>query len=227
MAIEYLGLSEINGPLIAVEGVQDGFYEEMVEFTVDGNKKKLGRIVEINEDKAVIQVFESTDEMSLNNTHTRLTGHPMEIGLSEEILGRTFNGLGEPIDGLGKITPECMRDVNGLPLNPCMREYPRNYIRTGISAIDGLMTLIRGQKLPPVGGQPPAVCWQRPGQNTTFFAAVQPRQDQEGPASFFLPGVNHRTAPGRPSGRLGAFSPMKTARSAISPLTFPQVEGVL
>ena len=152
MAIEYLGLSEINGPLIAVEGVQDGFYEEMVEFTVGGNKKKLGRIVEINEDKAVIQVFESTDEMSLNNTHTRLTGHPMEIGLSEEILGRTFNGLGEPIDGLGKITPECMRDVNGLPLNPCMREYPRNYIRTGISAIDGLTTLIRGQKLPIFSG---------------------------------------------------------------------------
>ncbi len=152
MAIEYLGLSEINGPLIAVEGVQDGFYEEMVEFTVEGNKKKLGRIVEINEDKAVIQVFESTDEMSLNNTHTRLTGHPMEIGLSEEILGRTFNGLGEPIDGLGKITPECMRDVNGLPLNPCMREYPRNYIRTGISAIDGLTTLIRGQKLPIFSG---------------------------------------------------------------------------
>lgn len=152
MAIEYLGLSEINGPLIAVEGVQDGFYEEIVEFTVNGNQKKLGRIVEINEDKAVIQVFESTDEMSLNNTHTRLTGHPMEIGLSEEILGRTFNGLGEPIDGLGKIRPECMRDVNGLPLNPCTREYPRNYIRTGISAIDGLTTLIRGQKLPIFSG---------------------------------------------------------------------------
>lgn len=152
MSIEYLGLSEINGPLIAVEGVQDGFYEEIVEFIVDENQKKLGRIVEINEDKAVIQVFESTDEMSLNNTHTRLTGHPMEIGLSEEILGRTFNGLGEPIDGLGKITPECMRDVNGLPLNPCTREYPRNYIRTGISAIDGLTTLIRGQKLPIFSG---------------------------------------------------------------------------
>lgn len=152
MSIEYLGLSEINGPLIAVEGVQDGFYEEIVEFTVEQKKKKLGRIVEINEDKAVIQVFESTDEMSLTNSHTRLTGHPMEIGLSGDILGRTFNGLGEPIDGLGKITPECMRDVNGLPLNPCSREYPRNYIRTGISAIDGLTTLIRGQKLPIFSG---------------------------------------------------------------------------
>ena len=152
MSIEYLGLSEINGPLIALEGVQDGFYEEIVEFVVDGNNKKLGRIVEINEDKAVIQVFESTDEMSLDNTRTRLTGRPMEIGLSEDILGRTFNGLGEPIDGLGKITSECVRNVNGLPLNPCTREYPRNYIRTGISAIDGLTTLIRGQKLPIFSG---------------------------------------------------------------------------
>ncbi len=152
MAIEYLGLNEINGPLVAVEGIQDGFYEEMVEFTVSGNQRKLGRIVEISKDKALIQVFESTDEMALDNTHTRLTGHPMELGLSEEILGRTFNGLGEPIDGLGKIKPECMRDVNGLPLNPCAREYPRNYIRTGISAIDGLTTLIRGQKLPIFSG---------------------------------------------------------------------------
>ena len=152
MAIEYLGLNEINGPLVAVEGIQDGFYEEMVEFTVSGNQRKLGRIVEISKDKALIQVFESTDEMALDNTHTRLTGHPMELGLSEEILGRTFNGLGEPIDGLGKIKPECRRDVNGLPLNPCTREYPRNYIRTGISAIDGLTTLIRGQKLPIFSG---------------------------------------------------------------------------
>ena len=90
--------------------------------------------------------------MSLNNTHTRLTGHPMEIGLSEEMLGRTFNGIGEPIDDLGPITVEEVRDVNGLPLNPVRREYPRNYIRTGISAIDGLTTLIRGQKLPIFSG---------------------------------------------------------------------------
>ena len=227
MAIEYLGLSAINGPMVVLEGVSGAAYDEIVEMTVDGNKRKLGRIIEVYEDKAVIQVFEGTEGMGLKNVHTRLTGHPMELGVSTEMLGRTMNGIGEPIDGLGEILPERMLDVNGKPLNPVTREYPRNYIRTGISAIDGLMTLIRGQKLPPVGGQPPAVCWQRQGQNTTFFAAVQPRQDQEGPASFFLPGVNHRTAPGRPSGRLGAFSPMKTARSAISPLTFPQVEGVL
>lgn len=152
MSIEYLGLSEINGPLVAVEGVRGGSYEEIVELKVAGKNKRLGRIVEINEDRALIQVFESTDEMSLSNTHTRLTGHPMEIGLSPDILGRSFNGLGEPIDGLGRVTAECIRDVNGLPMNPCQREYPRNYIRTGISAIDGLTTLIRGQKLPIFSG---------------------------------------------------------------------------
>ena len=108
--------------------------------------------MEVYKDKAIIQVFEGTENMSLNNTHTRLTGHPMEIGLSEEMLGRTFNGIGEPIDDLGPITVEEVRDVNGLPLNPVRREYPRNYIRTGISAIDGLTTLIRGQKLPIFSG---------------------------------------------------------------------------
>lgn len=160
MAIEYLGLSEIKGPLVVLEGIEGAFYDEIVEFSVgnetdgDGSQaqKKLGRIVEINDDKAVVQVFESTSEMSLRNTRTRLTGRPMEIGLSEEILGRTFNGIGEPIDGLGPIRVEEYRDVNGQPMNPCTREYPRNYIRTGISAIDGLTTLIRGQKLPIFSG---------------------------------------------------------------------------
>lgn len=152
MSIEYLGLSEINGPLIALEGVRDASYEEIVEFTVNGTQKKLGRIVEVYEDKAVIEVFGGTDEMSLKNTHTKLMGHPMEIGLSEDILGRVFNGLGQPIDGLGNIVPEVVLDVNGKPLNPVSREYPRNYIRTGISAIDCLTTLIRGQKLPIFSG---------------------------------------------------------------------------
>ena len=152
MAIEYLGLSEINGPLVVLEGVKNASYEEIVEFHMEDGTQKIGRIVEIYEDKAVIQVFEGTDNMSLGNTHTRLTGHPMEIGLSPEILGRTFNGIGQPIDGLGEITPEVSLNINGLPLNPVTREYPRNYINTGISAIDGLTTLIRGQKLPIFSG---------------------------------------------------------------------------
>ena len=152
MAIEYLGLSEINGPLVVLEGIKNAAYEEIVEFTIDGKEKKLGRIVEVYEDKAVIQVFEGSDNMSLDNTHTRLTGHPMEIGLSEKILGRTFDGIGNPIDGLGPIVADTKANINGLPLNPVTREYPRNYIRTGISAIDGLTTLIRGQKLPIFSG---------------------------------------------------------------------------
>lgn len=152
MAIEYLGLSEINGPLVVLEGVKDAAFEEIVEFTVDKDQKKLGRIQAVYEDKAIIQVFEKTDNMSLQNTRTRLTGHPMEIALSEEILGRTFDGIGNPIDGLGPINSDYKANVNGMPLNPVVRQYPRNYIHTGISAIDGLTTLIRGQKLPIFSG---------------------------------------------------------------------------
>ncbi len=152
MAIEYLGLSKINGPFVVIEGVRGAAFDEIVEITVEGKEKKLGRIVEIYDDRAVVQVFESTENISLQNTHTRLTGHPMEIGLSTDILGRTFNGIGQPIDNLGEIVAETKRDVNGKPLNPVTREYPRNYIRTGISAIDGLTTLIRGQKLPIFSG---------------------------------------------------------------------------
>ena len=119
---------------------------------MNGTEKKLGRIVEVYEDKAIIQVFEGTEGMALRNTHTRLTGHPMELAVSEDMLGRTFNGIGVPIDGLGDIRSDVKLDVNGKPLNPVTREYPRNYIRTGISAIDGLTTLIRGQKLPIFSG---------------------------------------------------------------------------
>ena len=152
MSVESLGLSEINGPLVILEGVKDAFFDEIVEIDVDGKDKKIGRIVELYEDKAVIQVFENTENMSLDNSRTRLTGKPMEIGLSGDLLGRVFDGIGRPIDGLGEIIPDEVRDVNGKPLNPYERKYPRNYIRTGISAIDGLTTLIRGQKLPIFSG---------------------------------------------------------------------------
>lgn len=155
MAVSYLGLSEINGPLVALEGVKGAKYDEIVELIVEGisgKERKLGRIIEIYEDKAIIQVFDGTENMSLKNTHTKLTGHPLEIALSEDILGRTFNGIGQPIDNMGPVVSSLKRDVNGKPLNPVAREYPRNYIRTGISAIDGLTTLIRGQKLPIFSG---------------------------------------------------------------------------
>jgi V/A-type H+-transporting ATPase subunit B len=191
MAIEYLGLSEINGPLIAIEGIRDASYDEIVELTVNGTKK-IGRIVEIYEDKAVIQVFQGTDEMSLNNTHTKLTGHPLEVALSTDILGRVFNGVGQPIDGLGPIVPEVNKDVNGLPLNPCTREYPRNYIRTGISAIDCLTTLIRGQKLPIFSGN--GLPHDQLAAQIVKQASLGENSDEEFAIVFAAMGVKHDVA---------------------------------
>lgn len=192
MAVEYLGLSSLNGPLAVLEGVSGASYDEIVEMTVDGKEKKLGRIIEAYEDKAVIQVFESTGNMALKNTHTRLTGHPMEIGVSADMLGRTFDGLGNPIDGLGPILADKKLDVNGKPLNPVAREYPRNYIRTGISAIDGLMTLIRGQKLPIFSGNGlPHDSWQRRSSCSPLWETIpmksSPSYSQLWASSTMLP----------------------------------------
>lgn len=148
MNVEYIGLKEISGPLVIIEGVKGASYEETVEIKVNDNEVRRGRIIELNDDYAVVQVFEGTRGLSLTNTVTKSTGKPLEIGLSKEILGRVFDGVGKPIDGLGRIKPDKKLDVNGMAMNPVAREYPRNYIRTGISSIDGLTTLIRGQKLP-------------------------------------------------------------------------------
>ncbi len=152
MAIEYMGLNNIQGPLVVLEGVDDAFYEEMVTVTLDSGEKRIGRVTEISGDKAVIQVFEGTSDLSLTNTKTKFNGEPMRLPLSKEMLGRTLDGVGRPIDGLGEYFADEIRDVNGLPINPVSREYPNNFIQTGISSIDCLMTLIRGQKLPIFSG---------------------------------------------------------------------------
>lgn len=152
MAIEYKGITKVNGPFVVVEGISDASYDETVDLCMNNGQHKFGRVVECYENRAVVQVFEGTTDISLTNTTLRFSGHPMEIALSRDILGREFNGVGEPIDGLGDIESDLRHNVNGEPLNPCEREYPRNYIRTGISAIDGLTTLIRGQKLPIFSG---------------------------------------------------------------------------
>jgi len=152
MKLKYIGLSEINGPLVALEKVKGISYDEMAEIRLDDGTKRLARVVEVSEDKAVLQVFEGTKGLSLKNAATSFEGKPMELGLSKEMLGRIFSGAGKPIDGLGDIYPETYRDINGKPLNTVSRTYPRNYINTGISSIDALMTLIRGQKLPIFSG---------------------------------------------------------------------------
>ena len=151
--MEYIGLKEIRGgSLIVLENVENPAFEEVVSIRMSGYKEILGRVVQILGDRVIIQVFESADELTLNNTVTRFTGRPMEIKLSEEILGRVFDGMARPIDGMGEVYAECRRDVNGKAINPVSRVYPRNFIQTGISAIDGLTTLIRGQKLPIFSG---------------------------------------------------------------------------
>ena len=147
--MEYIGLREIrSGSLIVLEGVENPSFEEIVSINVNGYKEKIGKVVQIFGNKVIIQVFEGAEDLTLHNTITQFTGKPMELKLSEEILGRVFDGTGKPIDGMGDIYAECRRDVNGKAINPVSRVYPRNFIQTGISAIDGLATLIRGQKLP-------------------------------------------------------------------------------
>ncbi len=152
MIIDYLGTNEINGPLVVLKNIPGVANEEMVELRMDNGTVRQGRIVQMDRERLVVQVFQGTRGISLNNTRTRFLGHPIELPLSLEILGRTFDGAGRPIDGLGEVYSDLRRNINGLPMNPVCRTYPQNYICTGISSIDVLMTLIRGQKLPIFSG---------------------------------------------------------------------------
>lgn len=152
MIIDYVGVKEINGSLIVLDGVKGVSNEEIVDIRLDNGTVRQGRVVQIEGEKIVVQVFEGTRRISLTNTRTRLTGHPMEMPLSPEIIGRVLDGAGRPIDGLGDIFPVKRANINGTPINPVSRIYPKNYINTGISTIDTLMTLIRGQKLPIFSG---------------------------------------------------------------------------
>ena len=152
MLIDYLGVREINGSLIVLDDVEGASFEEVVDIRLDDGTLRQGRVVQMEGSRVVIQVFEGTRGISLDNTRTRLKGHPTELALSPELLGRVFDGAGRPIDGLGDIYPVARANINGTPINPVSRVYPKNYLNTGISTIDTLMTLIRGQKLPIFSG---------------------------------------------------------------------------
>ncbi|MEB2835789.1 MAG: ATP synthase subunit B [Desulfurococcales archaeon] len=149
---EYTRVTEIKGPLLIVEGVSRVAYDEIVEVELPTGEKRRGRVLEVNRNIAVVQVFEGTTGITTTGTKVRFLGKPLEIPVSEDMLGRVFNGLGEPIDGGPPVEAEERRDVNGAPLNPAERDYPEDFIQTGVSAIDGMNTLVRGQKLPIFSG---------------------------------------------------------------------------
>lgn len=149
---EYLGLSEVSGPIIIVRGVSNVGYDEMVEVIDPHGDIRIGRVLEVREDLAAIQVFSGTRGLSIASTRVRFVGRPLELEVSKDMIGRIFNGLGEPIDGGPKPFSTVRMNINGSPINPTAREYPHDFIQTGISAIDGLNTLVRGQKLPIFSG---------------------------------------------------------------------------
>jgi V/A-type H+-transporting ATPase subunit B len=150
--IEYTTVSEVSGPLIIVEGIKEVAYNEVVKIKTSSGEERTGQVLEAFLDKAIIQVFEGTKGLDTDKTSIRFIGETMKLGVSKEILGRVFDGTGNPLDDAPPIIPKERRDINGNPINPYSREYPREFIQTGISTIDGLNTLVRGQKLPIFSG---------------------------------------------------------------------------
>ena len=148
MPVEYRTIEEVAGPLMLVRDVQNVTYNELGEIELESGEKRRCRVLEVDGSNALVQLFESSTGINLSNSKVRFLGRQMELGVSEDMLGRVFDGLGRPIDGGPEIIPDKRMDVNGLPINPGARSYPQEFIQTGVSAIDGLNTLVRGQKLP-------------------------------------------------------------------------------
>lgn len=152
MQKEYKTLKSVAGPLILVEGVEGVKYEELVEMTTTEGSIRMGRVLEVHNDKALVQMFESPQGITTEGTKAKFLGKPMEIGVSPDMLGRVFSGSGKPIDGGAAVIPEKKLNINGAPLNPYSRDFPNDFYQTGISTIDCLNTLVRGQKLPIFSG---------------------------------------------------------------------------
>ncbi|MBP5242734.1 MAG: V-type ATP synthase subunit B, partial [Clostridia bacterium] len=148
MLKEYKSIHEVVGPLMLVEGVEGVKYDELVEIQQANGEIRNGKVLEINRDKALVQLFESAQGLKISTSKARFLGHAIELGVSEDMLGRVFDGMGRPKDGGAPILPDKKMPINGSPINPAARDYPNEFIQTGISAIDGLNTLVRGQKLP-------------------------------------------------------------------------------
>ena len=148
MIKEYRSIQEVAGPLMVVSGVEGVKYDELGEIELANGEVRRCKVLEVNGDTALVQLFESATGINLSNSKVRFLGKTLDFGVSPDILGRVFSGMGKPIDGGPEIIPEKRLDINGAPLNPAAREYPAEFIQTGVSAIDGLNTLVRGQKLP-------------------------------------------------------------------------------
>ena len=148
MIKEYKTIQEIASPLMIVKNVEGVTYDELAEIELPNGEVRRCKVLEVEDDSAVVQLFESAQGINLAQSKVRFLGHPLQLGVSEDMLGRVFNGMGEPIDGGPAILAEEYRDINGLPMNPAARAYPAEFIQTGVSTIDGLNTLVRGQKLP-------------------------------------------------------------------------------
>lgn len=145
---EYKTIREVVGPLMLVEGVEGVKYNELVDIVGADGEKRQGKVLEINRDKAVVQLFENSQGLQISTSKARFLGHAQQLAVSKDMLGRVFDGMGNPRDGGDPVLPEKLLDINGEPINPAARDYPNEFIQTGISAIDGLNTLVRGQKLP-------------------------------------------------------------------------------
>ena len=149
---EYRTIREVNGPLMVVDQVEGVTYDELAEIQLSDGTLRRCKVLEVNGDRAVVQLFENSAGINLRDSKIRFLGHPLQLAVSEDMLGRVFDGMGQPIDGGPALLPEKYLDINGLPMNPAARDYPNEFIQTGISAIDGLNTLVRGQKLPIFSG---------------------------------------------------------------------------
>lgn len=152
MLKEYRTIKEVVGPLMLVEGVSGATYNELVEIEQDTGEVRRGKVLEVNGDKALVQLFESSQGLRISTSRARFLGRGIELAVSMDMLGRVFDGMGSPLDSGAAVIPELKMDINGAPINPTARDYPSEFIQTGVSAIDGLNTLVRGQKLPVFSG---------------------------------------------------------------------------
>jgi len=194
--LETQNIKSVSGPLILVDGARGARYEELVEVVLSSGEKRLGRVLEIEEDTALIQLFEESTGINIGSTKIRFLNKTVTLGVSRTILGRIFDGLGRPIDGGVEIVAEKHLDINGAPINPYSRAYPREFIQTGISAIDGLNTLVRGQKLPIFSGSglPHNLLAVQIARQATVLKSEVEEEQQEFAVVFAAMGITYEEA---------------------------------